>query len=461
MAEMCHVVKSMLLALALLIPASGTASDLPEPKSTFSERLDVVQVEIDLVVTDPEGRPVTDLERADLELYQAGARQEILYFRKPSSHRAQLPGDSPARAAAPGARPRQLIVYVDNLRIWPKRRNVLLRRLGGFIEERIARGDRISVVAFDGSVELLAVDSRDAGRILTSLEALESRPTAMVRTAAEARRLRQDLAQGLGVSILQPRLERYAERLRLDAARSLAGLAATIRAIARSSHSTSILYLSDGLPARPGDELTGLPGGAAPRVLLAPGAGDDPASQGVPTPAVQYLVSLPRSPLAPWRMAAFEGTAEFLAPLIRAADAHGVAFYPVRPSAFLHPSIHDSRAGARGRADHIGPLRRLAQSTGGDFVPYARFEGALARLSRRLDSAYVLGFQPSPNSDRASHTLEIQLARKGLKAHYRRAYVGQETVRFFEDGLLRGGAGPEAAPQVRSRIVEDEPKAVP
>ena len=145
--------------------------------------------------------------------------------------------------------------------------------------------------------------------------------------------------------------------------------------------------------------------------------------QSVPIRAVQYLVSLPRSQPGPWQMAAFEGTSELQAPLIQAANAYGVAFYPVRPSAFSYPSIRDSRVSTQGRVDHVGPLKRLAQGTGGDLVPYARFETALTRLSRRLDSAYFLGFRLSPGADPAFHTLEVQLARKGLEAHYRRAYV--------------------------------------
>ncbi len=428
---MCNKVKTIFcyqgrvldlaLVLAVLIPTSAAASDPPEPLSTFSQRLDLIQVEVDLVVTDGKGRPVRDLERSDLELYRDGTRQEILYFGKPSDHR-------------PAARSRHLIIYVDNLRIWPKRRNLLLRRLGGsgggqtkgFIEQRIARGDRFSVAAFDGSVELLIVDSRDAEQILACLEALESRPSAMAQVVWQGHHLRRDLAEGIvGGSVLRPRIERHVARLRLDVARSLAGLTATVRALARPSRSTSVLYLSDGIPAWPGDEFSGPAAAAEPRVLISAGTGarDDTTPQAVPTPVVQYLVSSPRSRQGSSLAAESGSTAEFLEPLITAANTHGVAFYPVRPSAFFHPLIHDSRAGGRSRADHIGPLRRLAESTGGDFVSYGRFEAALARLSRRLDSAYTLGFQISPKSGEAPHTLEVQLARKGLRAHYRRGYV--------------------------------------
>ena len=274
------------------------------------------------------------------------------------------------------------------------------------------------MVAFDGSVELLALDSRDAGRVRASLVALASRPAAMARIAAEARRLRQDLAAGVDPSLLEPRIERYVERLRLDAARSAAGLAATIRALARPPASTSILYLSDGIPAWPGDELSALASGAGPRVLIRAGIEDDQTSQGVPTPVVQYLVSRPRGRPAP-RAADLGGVAELLEPLARIANAHDATFYPLRPSAFSHPSVR----GSRSPADHVAPLRRLAERTGGDFVARGGFEAALGRLSRRLDSAYTLGFQVAQEDEPALHTLEVQLARKGLKAHHRRAHA--------------------------------------
>ncbi len=397
------------LIVALGLPASGLAS---EPQGAFSERLEVIQIEIDLVVTDQVGQPVTELDPQDLALYHNGKRQEVLFLEPPSS---QANAHDSRRE-----RPRHLIIYADNLRIWPKRRNALLRRLDGFIEHRIARGDRISIVAFDGSIELLAIASREAGDIRTALTDLASRPTSVAQIATEARQLRWALAEGLDVSTLQPRIQRYVDRLRLDAARSVAGLAKTIRVIATPAHSVSILYLSDGIPARPGDELADLEGDDGPRIIAGvQRGGDDPTESGVPTPSVQYLASLPRSRPGFEQMPAIS-TTPLLEPLIRVAIAHGVTFYPVRPSAFFHASLTGSRASASGGADHIGPLRHLARSTGGDFVARGRFEAALAKLSRRLDSIYRLGFQVSAHDEPAPHGLEIKLARRGFKAHYRR-----------------------------------------
>lgn len=424
--------------VALAAAASEPESETPAAPETFSDRLEVIHVEVDLVVTDPKGRPVIDLDRSELELYRDGDRQEILTFSGPSR-----PATSEDRHAA--SRPRQLILYVDNLRLWPKRRNAMLRRMTAFVEERIGHGDRISVAAFDGGVELLAVDSRDAGRVQAALEALEARPSAIVKTAAEARRLRQDLEHGIGVAALQPRLERYVERLRVDVARSLAGLAATIDAVARPAHSTSILYLSDGIPAWPGDELSSTAiVGAATRLGIRVERREGPTTESTPTPSIQYLASRPRSLAAPMRNQDFEGATRYLEPLIRFANGRDVAFYPVRPSNFLHPSIVPP-AGAHGRTDHVTPLARLARSTGGDFVPYARFEAALARLSRRLDSAYTLGFQIAADPEGASHALEVQVARKGLKAHYRRAYSADLQAAAPERDGLAGSAPRERA----------------
>ncbi len=401
---MSPVVKTLLrITGALLAPVALAGSSVADPRAGFSERLDLVAVEIDLVVTDRKGRPVTDLERADLELYRDGARQEILYLERPSGQASSS----------------RLVVYADHLRLGPARRDALLRRLDGFVEERIARGGLVSVVAFDGSVELLAVDSRDAGKVGAAIEALASRPTASA--TSEARRLRHALTGGVDASLLRPVIERYVERQRQDVARSLAGLAATIRALARPAGSVAILYLSDGIPAWPAAELSGSAARTAAtrvRVMRTGGASDGPTAQGVPTPAVQYLVSLPGSRPEPWLPAEAGGTAELLEPLIRIAGAHGAAFYPVRPSALLHPPLGDSRA--RGGADHVAPLKRLARATGGHLLSYGRFEAALGELSQRLDSAYALGFQVSPESERTTHSLEVEVARRGWKAHHRR-----------------------------------------
>ena len=201
------------LLLVLWLVASIAAA---EPQGTFSERLDVVQVEVDLVVTDKSGRPVTDLTRDDLEIYHGGARYDALYLTPPSNHHAL------ARAGEV-RRPRQLVIYVDHLRIWPKRRNTLLRQLDQFIDQRVARGDRVSIVTFNGSVELFAVDSLDPNSLRDALDIVASQPTAAARIATEARQLRLALAEGVALDTLMPHIERHIGRLRLDAARSRGG----------------------------------------------------------------------------------------------------------------------------------------------------------------------------------------------------------------------------------------------
>ncbi|MEM7350947.1 MAG: VWA domain-containing protein [Acidobacteriota bacterium] len=414
-----------------------------EPASRRSPALapDIVRAEVDLVVTDAKGWPVTDLAATDLELFRDGERQEILYFARPAD--AEVAPATPERS-------RHVVVFVDNLRLWPKRRNALLRRLGAFAEERLARGDRITIAAFDGSIELLVVDSLDVGEVVSALATLESRPSAMAGLALEARRLRQALAEGIELSALQPRVESFVGSLRRDVGRSLAGLEVTIQALARPGVATSILYLSDGLPAWPGDELVELADPVeAPRIQVRVRTVREGSitSDALPVRMVQFLVSPPRSQARPWRLAELAGATDALTALTRLANRHGASFFPVRPSALLFPSLYGSRAGARGRADPVGPLQRLAEATGGDLLPYGRFEKALTKLSRRLDSTYTVGFQVATLDPATLHRLDVQLARKGLKAHYPRAHAsGGPAVGSREDPSPSPSPGPLPPP---------------
>lgn len=77
------------LAIAVLLAALGSAADEGSPragadetiwKTIFRGSTEVNVVNVDVVVTDRDGRPVTDLTKADFDLYDGKKRVEISNF---------------------------------------------------------------------------------------------------------------------------------------------------------------------------------------------------------------------------------------------------------------------------------------------------------------------------------------------------------------------------------------------
>ncbi len=406
-----------------LAAAEPPGNDELHPEDIFSEHLDLLHVTIDLTVTDRKGRPVTDLGSRDFELFRNGVKQEILSFTAPLD-----PLDVEGHFDGFAEPRRHIVVYVDDLRLVPSRRKFLLRRTRNFLVDRMRRGDRVSLVAFDGTLVFLLSASSDEERVEAALAAAVSRP-GLARLEQEGRRLQQALAEGISMAALGPQIESYTKRLQVDVLRSLAGLGAAVRTLAELGDPTIVLYLSDGYPERAGeifgdqDSAAGGRGGGGVVTRRRSNGADDPTSQGIPIPSVQVVVSRPNPGPHSGPRPGVDSTALLLGPLITASQRSGVEIYPVRSS----PLLGAARTASSRGFDQRSPLHALAEATGGDMLPYGQFDVALSKLSQRLGAAYTLGFQvasqrvprPAPTTER----IEVLIARKGLKAHYPKAYV--------------------------------------
>jgi VWFA-related protein len=125
-------------------------------------------VQLDAVVTDAQGRPVSDLTREAFEVLEDGKPQRLTHFLFVSSAApppaAPVPqGTPPAEAAGPGepTRPgRQIVVVVDDLHIAPGNLEFTQSALLRFVDEFTAPDDRIALVTTSsvGGINQLSLD---------------------------------------------------------------------------------------------------------------------------------------------------------------------------------------------------------------------------------------------------------------------------------------------------------------
>jgi hypothetical protein len=132
-----------------------------EPPPVFVERIDVEVINVEVFVTDGQGRPVTGLTREDFEILHDGKPVPISNFftvsrRDRVAH--ELEGGAPPAAGsgsmtAPADLPEDqqlnLLVYVDHFNLRPQNRTRVLGTLGGFLEDRMFQGDRVMIVGYD------------------------------------------------------------------------------------------------------------------------------------------------------------------------------------------------------------------------------------------------------------------------------------------------------------------------
>jgi len=173
----------------MLVPAFLIAfSALAQQKAPYGETLEVRVIDVDVVVTDRSGKPVTGLTRDDFELFENGKRKEITNFLE-INERAGAGAASGGTAATPAER-RHLIVFLDNTSMQRFNRNRVLASMKTFIETTMRTNDEAMVVSWNPGLKEDVALTTDRARVLAALQtmATTSAGGAMLRASAEVLR---------------------------------------------------------------------------------------------------------------------------------------------------------------------------------------------------------------------------------------------------------------------------------
>ena len=426
--------------LALLLAAAGASGQ------DYGETVDVNVVTVDVEVRDAHGRQVTDLGRDDFQVFEDGKRVKVAYYERVVGHR--MGGESAAAAAggAPGtALPDTaswIVVYVDNLQLRPDSREQAIEHLRRTFRQAVP-GERVMVVSQDASFHVRLPFSTDRAAIDAALAALETLPA---EGATKERQRSQALASVVaaqrdalmlelpcGQAVAEP-ARAYAEVVQAEVEGTVGRLLAFTNTLAGLPGRKALLYVSDGMPMRPGQD-------ALQAVTeLCSGDSQQLAARGFPA----YTAALE---------AASMSVAEQLRRLTAHANAQRVSFYPLQASGL--GTTGTAAAVGLGRGDRGDRLLQLAgvssvaehnlsesllylgNETGGraiigtnDFAP------ELDRLRADLATFYSLGYIPEHQGDGKEHSIEVRVARPGLKLAYRRGYRDKPALEQTADRTL-------------------------
>ena len=427
---------------------AGRAAE-PRAPAAFAQAVEVELVEVDAVVTDRAGRPVTDLGRQDFELRQDGELVEITHFRPPPAA-APDPGTAATddRATAPPpTTPLDLMVVVDTRlpRAASSRVASALREVLG--ERR--RPGRLMLVGLADTVTMHLEPGRDPAAAAAALAEIESRiggrPSPAIdqerRIAAETTRVAAELAAARSIfdplarqaALSSARARRDAmlvelrhggESLRRELRATLDTLTRLTVSLAAIDGRKALLYIGDRLVTAPA-------GGLYAAVEAAAGELD-----------------LRADDLARLRAEASSlGAERDLAALARQANAYGVTLHALAPSVSGEQpgGVETASAGAPGtlsalRGGRSATLREamclMAQATGG----LCQVEGTdLAHLIERAAGdpgiAYSLGYAPPRPADGELHAIEVKVRRPGLRVRHREGYLAKRPGGRLRDRL--------------------------
>ena len=433
-----------LAAASLLVSLGLIAQD--QPASVYFEQVEVNVVNLEVFVTDANGHRVAGLTRDDFEIYQDGEQVEITNFfaidredRILRTTQAETLPDETAPTPEPRLLPAEhrlnLLIYFDNFNLTPGNRTRLLDQVGDFIEDRITQGDNVMLVGSFRTPQVVVPLTRDRQAIADGLQKLKKASTYRQVDQAQLRQSMKSIE--LAFAEGNPRaahgwVRTYVQSASADLRVSSRAITNMVRSLAGLPGRKAILYVSEGLPQRPGEEL------------------------------YQYMVDLfgqdgieqaRRSGgyfLDPSIEANAEDQTALFNVIAREANANQVTFYTLdatggKVSSGISAELRTDATLAGGLTTLAAmrvmnlqqPLIDMAEATGGASVLNTfNFDEALVRIADDFDSFYSLGYMPSSGGDGKFHKIEVRVKHPALKVRHRTGYLDKPTEERVADRTI-------------------------
>jgi VWFA-related protein len=169
-----------LLAAAVQAPPSPAPAQEPPARPIPGVGVTTELLELDVVVTGKDGRPLTDLTAADFEILEDGRPQPLTHFARgfgpaPGTPAAPESPGGPAPFPDEGApRGRYLVLAVDDYHIQPSELATVRDVLNRYVDEQVKADDQVAVVATSGSLGALQQFTSDRAVLRRAIDRLRA-----------------------------------------------------------------------------------------------------------------------------------------------------------------------------------------------------------------------------------------------------------------------------------------------
>lgn len=410
----------LLLALSFLPAAALAQAPAPAPASpkdeTFSETFDVTVVNVEVFVTDREGKRVTGLTQDDFQVLEDGKPVSITNFYAADGS-VVSPGAAGGSQASPSPEVPEdqrlhLGVLVDTTNLAQKPRERLEKELTAFLSTRLAPDDRVLLASYGmKGFKALPFRAGDAEGLKKAVADAFNGAPVLSQRLMQLRSLQAQVNRSATPGGRLDQAEWELDGARLDDA--VASYGKQVVEVTRGSVTALEQFLAG---------MTGLPGR---KVLLY-------VSGGLPVQPLAGILEHYKGHFGP-----DAGPLEInLEPLLRKveerANANRITFYALGESETVLTKVAFSRMDDRDRANMARGLDVMSLPTGGLTDLNAKDPAAsLARMREDFDSYYSLGYTPPKRQPGESHSIDVKVNRPGLTVRHRQSYrqrTGGETL---------------------------------
>jgi VWFA-related protein len=425
-----------LAAFAMIL----AAATLPAQESgSFHENVSVRVMDIDVVVTDREGRPVPNLVRDDFQIRVDRKPVEIDYFaavREGAVHAPDRTTLSPDLVLKHDERekgasvPRHFLIFIDEASLTPARRRKALEALKDFVA-RIGPSDEATIVTEHSRPVTLAEWTSSKESLIEAVDGVSGTAVAGLRRAERQRQAMREI-EAVGRGAREERARIYEEEVYEETKKTLNDMTDTLALLGDKPGKKVFIDLSEGFEIQPGAALLAF----AER-------------RGVPSLSFRRDVTP--------ELRRFIDRANALETTVFTIDVRGLLAPGVDAS--NEPPLAATSLFAR--QDTETGLLQMAEETGGEAVLQTNdVAGAFAAIYRAASTYYSLGVNLRNISPEAAHRVEVVVSRPGLIVRARKTYTIEDEEHRLEDRvratLLTASSYADLAPALRVGVPAHE-----
>jgi VWFA-related protein len=430
----------LLLALAVL----GPAMTLRGQENKLVETIEVRVTNVDVVVTDKQGNPVSGLTKDDFQLFENRKPQTITNFYEVRPNSVQASATAPAEAAAvpPAAAPepprdmrrRRIVFFLDEFSSSPIRRNLVIESMIRHIGTLVQPDDEAMLVRWNRALHIVVPFTSDMEKIRKALHELERHSGGSMSLTASKDTLKANVMTEIEMAKTQRGRNRAA---------ALSNSLSYVR-----TYSQELYAIERSLASAMRISLTTLAGVDGKKVMVYAGEHlpDKPALDMYNWVEQQFMANFNMMPSG----AGVAGTAEVsmtlpLEAVAKQANASGVTMYMIDvadSSKGILASAEDSEAQDSTTAyidftNTALSFQTLANLTGGIALTQTQnFDLAFQTISRDLDAYYSLGYRSSDDKSTTDRSISVKVRNPQLRVRSRRTYVSKTGEQQTNDRVI-------------------------
>lgn len=389
-------------------------------QAQVSEVIEVRVANVDVVVLDRAGKPVTGLTKDDFQLFENGKPQPLTNFYEirsqtlPAPGEAAVPANTPATEPPTEARKRSIVVFFDSSSIDFFARNKAMDSVQRLMSTLVRDGDDAMIVTWNRGLQVVQPFTGDRAMLQRGVEAMHKKITNASLMKFEKQRVISGAGNNIRMSIesqgrytMHQAYEdsvalwtNYATDLRNQDAQLMVDVSRLFSVLAGSDRKKVFLFLSGELQETPGMD-----------VLAQIDSMFEQQNIRIESPAQLQAKDA--------------GISKQLRVLAESASADGITMYMV--------DVGDRRIDDTGSAptdksvdflsdmNSLMSMGMLAEATGGAILNGTKnFDNALRDVSRDLDSYYSLGYKPADGPKQRK--IAVKVTRPGARVRTREFY---------------------------------------